>query len=117
MRTAPQKETAIFFFFFYIIFMFLVLINIFLAILNDAYAYVKAQMEERAQARAAEREAAEASGELKPKKSLGARLRALRDVAKASAGSQSRFARFRNRVMGMRKRRKEGPPTGVYDFD
>ena len=60
---------------------------------------------------------AEASGETKPKKSLGARLRALRDVARASAGSQSRFARFRNRVMGMRKRRKEGPPTGVYDFE
>ena len=42
-------EWGAMFFFFYIIFMFLILINIFLAILNDAYAGVKGDMEESAE--------------------------------------------------------------------
>ena len=48
---APSKLIGIVFFFVYIIFMFLILINIFLAILNDAYAGVKGDIEEKKEER------------------------------------------------------------------
>ena len=114
---APVMYIGLGFFFFYIILMFLILINVFLAILNDAYAGVKGEMEERKEARQLEKEEREAMGINENKVSRAdkmraklARARALRDVARG------RYHRFKNRVQTLTKANKGHVPTGVSDF-
>ena len=88
----------------YIFLMFFVLINIFLAILNDAYAKTKEQMDEReAEAAAAKEAAKEEGGEAEATPGLVARGRA-------------RIERFKHRVKSLNRRRKEEAPQGASDW-
>ena len=115
---APVMFIGLGFFFFYIILMFLILINVFLAILNDAYSGVKGEMEERKEQRRIEAEEREAMGLNENKgpsradkmRAKLARARALRDVARG------RYHRFKNRVQSLAKAKKNHVPTGVSDF-
>ena len=98
------------FFFIYIIFMFLILINIFLAILNDAYAGVKGDMEESAEASRVEAEEKEALGIEEERISRRERARTL------AAAARGRYHRFKSRVKSLGMRKRKAPPTGVSDF-
>ena len=98
------------FFYVFIIFMFLILINVFLAILNDAYGWVKEQAEEKAAKERQEQEEREALGIVDEKVSR-------RDKAKAlAAAARGRYRRFKNRVKSLRLRKRTAPPTGISDF-
>ena len=98
------------FFFLFIIFMFLILINVFLAILNDAYAGVKGDMEEKVEAARVAREAKEALG-------IEDETVSRRDKAKAlAAAARGRYHRFKSRVKSLGLRKRNAPPTGVSDF-
>ena len=99
-----------FFFFIFIIFMFLILINVFLAILNDAYAGVKGDMEERAEAARLAQEAKEDSGIEDEKISRREKAKAL------AAAARGRFHRFKSRVKSLGLRKRNAPPTGISDF-
>ncbi len=98
------------FFYVFIIFMFLILINVFLAILNDAYGWVKEQAELKAAKEREEQEEREALGIVDEKVSR-------RDKAKAlAAAARGRYRRFKNRVKSLRLRKRTAPPTGISDF-
>ena len=98
------------FFYVFIIFMFLILINVFLAILNDAYGWVKEQAEEKAQEAIREQEEREAQGIVDEKVSRRDKARAL------AAAARGRYRRFKNRVKSLRLRKRTAPPTGISDF-
>ena len=92
------------FFIGYICMMFLILLNIFLAILNDAYAKVQADKEEKKQAAQAALEALEDArdaGTAPTKRTMGERVRLLRQVARG------RFYRFGRRVAALRRRKDD----------
>ena len=92
------------FFIGYICMMFLILLNIFLAILNDAYAKVQADKEEKKQAAQAALEALEDArdaGTAPAKRTMGERVRLLRQVARG------RFYRFGRRVAALRRRKDD----------
>ena len=90
--------------------MFLILINVFLAILNDAYAGVKGDMEERAEAARLAQEAKEDSGIEDEKISRREKAKAL------AAAARGRFHRFKSRVKSLGLRKRNAPPTGISDF-
>jgi hypothetical protein len=98
------------FFYVFIIFMFLILINVFLAILNDAYAGVKQEIEEKSEAARIAQEEREAEGIVDEKVSRRDKARAL------AAAARGRFHRFKNRVKSLRLRKRNAPPTGISDF-
>jgi len=98
VRTAQQQALAIIFFIVYTVVIFFVLVNVFLAILNDAYGAARAEMDEKM---ATARELAAEN----PKASLGDRAAALRKVARG------RFNRFQSRVVRAAKRREKKPKT------
>jgi len=98
------------FFYVFIIFMFLILINVFLAILNDAYAGVKQEIEEKSEAARIAQEEREAEGIVDEKGSRRDKARAL------AAAARGRFHRFKNRVKSLRLRKRNAPPTGIADF-
>jgi len=105
VQSSSQPVIAIVFFMAYIFLMFFVLVNIFLAILNDAYAKTKEQMDEREQEERAAKEAKEAA-EGKPP----GRIVLLREAGRA------RIERFRHRVTKLNRRRREEAPTGLDDW-
>jgi len=105
VSTSSNPIIAIVFFIAYIFLMFFVLVNIFLAILNDAYAKTKEQMDEREDAARAEKERREAE-EGKPPSTL--------DVMRKAG--RKRIERFRNRVKSLNRRRKTEAPTGATDW-
>ena len=81
-----------------------IFINIFLAILNDAYAKVQADKEEKKQAAQAALEALEDArdaGTAPTKRTMGERVRLLRQVARG------RFYRFGRRVAALRRRKDD----------
>uniref|UniRef100_A0A7S3ESC7 Ion transport domain-containing protein n=1 Tax=Haptolina ericina TaxID=156174 RepID=A0A7S3ESC7_9EUKA len=98
-----ERIIAVFFFFGYIVFIFMIVLNIFLAILNDAYAGVKYEMEQRNEAR---RELL-ASTPKKERKSYLERMRALSKVARG------RYYRFSARVGRVRRRNRKTHPTAL----
>ena len=97
-----------FFFWIYTVFMFFILVNVFLAILNDAYGAVKGEMEEKAER---DREARNERRRLNPPQSLAKRAAALQEAARG------RFHRFQGRVAGMARRRKVKPMTATDAID
>ena len=105
------------FFLAYIILMFLILINVFLAILNDAYAGVKGEMEERIEARKLEQEERLAQGLDDDKPDRFAKWKARYERAQALAiAARGRYHRFKNRVQTYRSNKKKKAPGGVSDF-
>ena len=99
---------AIVFFIIYTVFMFFILVNVFLAILNDAYATVKGEMEEeQAQAKLARAERLANN----PPPSLMKRAQILQTAARG------RFHRFQARVKNMARRRKVKPMTATDAID
>lgn len=97
-------------------FIFFIVVNIFLAILNDAYAGVKGDIEEKKEDR--EREAEELReailrGDVEEAKKLTKREQ-LRELHRVARG---RFHRFQSRVKSMSLRRRKAPPMGISDFE
>ena len=109
---APSLIIGLLYFFLYIIFMFLILINVFLAILNDAYAGIKGEMEERKEAKRQQEEEEAALGLEKGKQSRLEKARAL------AAAARGRYHRFQSRVstLNVMRRRRKAAPSGVADF-
>ena len=104
IATAQEKILAMIFFFMYTIIMFFILVNVFLAILNDAYAKVQADKEEKKQAAQAALEALEDArdaGTAPAQRTMGERVRRLRQVARG------RFYRFGRRVAALRRRKDD----------
>jgi len=106
VRTAQEPFLAIAFFFAYTILIFFILVNVFLAILNDAYSSVKGARDERMAQKKAE---AEEAARLKPPDSTSAR------IARLQRAARGRFHRFQSRVSAMAKRRKANPVNTVTD--
>ncbi len=110
MRTTQQKWLALIYFFVYIFGMFFIMVNIFLSILNDAYAGSKEALEDKQQKEKEEEEAAIAAAG-GPRESRAARARrkanALRNVLKG------RYDRYKRRV---RELARPKASAGAQDF-
>lgn len=102
-----DRLMAIFFFFFYVVWMFFIFINIFLAILNDAYGGVKQQMEEKEEEARQAREEAKALGHAEEKGGMRTKIDSLRRAARG------RLSRFQGRIQSMAKRRKATPLSAM----
>ena len=109
IRTATpglERMIAMVFFLLYVIWMFFIFINIFLAILNDAYSGVKGRMQDEEDALRAEKELAAANG-VEEKSAVMERLAAMRSAA------QGRMSRFQSRLSRMAKRRRAKTATAM----
>ena len=98
------RYMSIAFFIGYTTWMFFILVNVFLAILNDAYGSVKGELEEEKAALIAEREERIAAG-LEERSTM--RLR----VQIAQRAARARMQRYRSQLKRLAKRRKRGVTT------
>lgn len=105
VRTAQDKTIATLFFLGYIVWMFMIIINVFLAILNDKYGDVRGKLDEERQRKREEKEAREKLEGTPEKKAFLERVRAVRGAARG------RFQKFAGRVEAMRRRKKGTPKT------
>ena len=94
------QMTAIIFFIGYTTWMFFIFVNVFLAILNDAYGSVKSELEEEKEARRIEKEERLASG-LETKGGITQRL----SIAQRAA--RGRMQRFQGQLKRLAKRKQE----------
>ena len=120
MIDTQDKMIAFLYFFIYIFVMFLVLVNIFLAILNDAYATTKEDMGEQAERKRQEAEDAAhatwAAGEDdKPPKPRGL-ARAKHEMQLLNQAARGRFHRFEARVKSLTRRRRTRATRGTTDW-
>ena len=106
--TGRLVNAAISFFLIYTVLIFFILVNVFLAILNDAYGSVKGERDERFAQLKAEREE---RNRLNPPATTAER------VAKLQRAARGRFHRFQARVNAMARRRKRKPATATDAID
>ena len=101
------RFTAIGFFIFYITWMFFILVNIFLAILNDAYGSVMGELQEELTAKRIAREERIAAGLEEP----GGGMRQKLTVAQRAA--RNRMQRYRGQLKRLAKRKRRRGETTV----
>ena len=101
-----ERWTVIIFFVGYVTWMFFILVNVFLAILNDAYGGVKGELEEEKEAIKAAKEERRAQG-FEEKSVVKEKVEQLRRAARG------RLHRFQSRLSRMSRRRKKKPLTAM----
>ena len=109
IRTANpgfERYLAMVFFIGYVVWMFFIFINIFLAILNDAYGGVKGEMDEAEEEARLAAEEAKANG-VGQENGVRERAEAMRKAARG------RLGRIQTRIARMAKRRKATPMTAL----